>query len=104
MTTNAPRLTLGDVIADPAALARVAPAALPGLLARINALQGVVLSRLIAAGIPLTSTNGHDPAPAVEAPPMLTVDEAATRLHMSRDWCYRHQRDPRSSARPAARS
>ena len=49
----------------------------------------LVLAELATlTGAPTSSGNGHPPAPDV----LLTVQEAAARLHVTPKWLYRHAR------------
>jgi excisionase family DNA binding protein len=79
---------LGTLAADPARIADVAAADLPALIGEAEALRARLWARLQA-----TSAQPTTPAPAVNgngADRLLTVDEAADRLGVSRRWVYRH--------------
>lgn len=56
---------------------------IPALLSQLTALQGAMAARLVAA----------DQGPAEPAEDvLLTVDQAATRLGVSKDWLFRRSR------------
>ena len=58
------------------------PEALPGFLAQLAALQSRVAARITAAQL-----NSMEPPRREDA--LLTVNQAAARLGVSRDWLYR---------------
>jgi len=73
---------LAALLADVARVAGVPPEAVPDLLAELERVRAALWQRLTAPALP--------PTPAGER--LLTVDEAAARCGMSRDWLYRHAR------------
>ena len=76
-------LAAGDLAAllvDPARVVDLPPEAMPAILAQLAALQTAVAARL-ASGPPTTSNREPDR--------LLTVDQAAQRLAVSKDWLRR---------------
>ena len=74
---------LAALVEDPARVARVPPGRIPALLSQLSALQGAMAARLISAD--------RDEAASAEET-LLTVDEAAERLGVSKDWLFRRSR------------
>ena len=76
-------IDLAALVADPARVATVPPRRIPALLSQLSALQGAMAARLISAD--------RDEAASAEET-LLTVDEAAERLGVSKDWLFRRSR------------
>ncbi len=76
---------LSTLAADPSRVAHVAPEALPALLGELERLRATMWARLQAASVP------HTPATPTQrnGDRLLTADEAAVRLGVSRRWVYR---------------
>src|ERR1700736_3955719 len=74
---------LAALVEDPARVATVPPGRIPALLSQLSALQGAMAARLISAD--------RDEAASAEET-LLTVDEAAERLGVSKDWLFRRSR------------
>ena len=74
---------LAALLADPAQVASIPPGRIPALLSQLSALQGAMAARLIAAD--------HDEAASPQET-LLTIDEAAERLGVSKDWLFRRSR------------
>lgn len=75
--------TLDQLLQDPARARDLSPDAARDLLARLAGLYPLLLAQ--ALNLP-TGENGGAP---VEGDRLLTVEEAARKLSMSEDWCYR---------------
>jgi excisionase family DNA binding protein len=75
-----PSIDLADLVTDPLRIASVDPNHLPALLAQLSAVQASVAARLV-------STARDAAGDAQEA--LLTIEQAADRLGVSRDWLYR---------------
>ena len=75
---------------------REAPAdEIPALLAKLAALQAVLLARLIQ------SEAGRTPAPQPMQDELLTAEQVAPRLHVTKAWVYKNwKRKLRAFARP----
>jgi len=85
-----PILDIAAVVADPTRLADVPADELPALLAQVAAEQ----ARLAALGVAVAArmaTNGHGAAAEGR---LLTIDEAAERLGVTRDWLRRRSELP----------
>ena len=74
---------LAALVEDPGRVATVPPSRIPALLSQLSALQGAMAARLISA-------DRNDTAPAEDT--LLTVDQAAERLGVSKDWLFRRSR------------
>jgi predicted DNA-binding transcriptional regulator AlpA len=74
---------LADLLADASRISDVPAEAIPGLLGDIERLRAGLWARLT---IPTATTNG----PAADGDRLLTVEEAAQKLGMSKDWIYSH--------------
>src|SRR5439155_5214872 len=74
---------LAALVADPALIATVAPSRIAALLSQLSALQSAMAARLISAD--------RDETVASEDT-LLTVDQAAERLGVSKDWLFRRSR------------
>ena len=80
-----PAPTLATLAADPDRIADVAPDQVPELIGACAALQAALHLRLQAGAVQAT------PAPATTgADTLLTAQQAAERLGVSRRWMYRH--------------
>lgn len=81
--------TLATLVADPERVEAVAPGDVPALLGQLEAVRARLWQRLQAAGAPAAAAA---PAPGGNGKPdrLLTADEAASRLGVSRRWMYRH--------------
>ena len=73
-----PTSDLAALLADPARVADLPPEHVPEVLASLEALRARLWARLT-----------HSPAPPAEPDRLLTVDEAAARLGVTRDWLRR---------------
>lgn len=78
--------TLDALAADPGQAVALPGPAVAGLLARLAAVQAALAARALTLAL--------EPAepPSADADRLLTAEEAAERLAMSRDWVYRHAR------------
>jgi predicted DNA-binding transcriptional regulator AlpA len=78
------RQTLAVLVADPERIEGVAPQALPELLGELEALRAKLLRQLMASAAPA-------PAPPASREPdrLLSADQAAALLGVSRRWVYR---------------
>ena len=76
-------IDLAALVEDPTRVATVPPARIPALLSQLSALQGAMAARLISAD--------RDEAVSNEDT-LLTVDQAAERLGVSKDWLFRRSR------------
>ena len=74
---------LAALVEDPARVATVPPGRIPALLSQLSALQGAMAARLMSADRDET-TSTEDA--------LLTVDQAAERLGVSKDWLFRRSR------------
>lgn len=75
---------LATLAADPTRLEHVSPEEIPGLIGETEALKALLWARLQAASAPEAKTKqgqAHDR--------LLTVDDVAERLGVSRRWVYR---------------
>ncbi len=74
---------LADLVEDPAKVASVPPTRIPALLSQLSAVQSAMAARLVSAdrGEPMSTEDT-----------LLTVDEAAKRLGVSKDWLFRRSR------------
>jgi excisionase family DNA binding protein len=77
------QVDLADLVENPGKVASVPPTRIPALLSQLSAVQSAMAARLVAAdrGEP-TSTDDT----------LLTVDQAAERLGVSKDWLFRRSR------------
>ena len=80
-------IRLEALLADPARVAEVEPAALPALLAQLTTAAAAVAARLSA--IAPASDNGT--APVAGGDRLLTAKEAAVLLNLSTDFLYKHE-------------
>ena len=81
----APSIVLATLAADPSRIAAVQPGDVPGLVGACAALHAALLLRLQAhEPIAPPQRNGSGPDR------LLSADEAAGRLGVSRRWMYRH--------------
>jgi predicted DNA-binding transcriptional regulator AlpA len=78
---------LDALLADPARVADVEPAALPALLAQLTTAAAAVAARL-ATVVPV-SDNGT--ASVASGDRLLTAKEAAVLLNLSTDFLYKHE-------------
>lgn len=76
-------IDLTALVADPDRVADLPPVRIPALLSQLTALQGAMAARLLTA-------DRADSGEAADA--LLTVDQAATRLGVSKDWLFRRSR------------
>src|SRR4030095_10292399 len=76
-------LDLAALVEDPAKVASVPPTRIAALLSQLSAVQSAIAARLIAAD--------HD-EPASTEDTLLTADQAAERLGVSKDWLFRRSR------------
>jgi excisionase family DNA binding protein len=85
--TDELRAVLATLVADPSRLDAVAPADVPALLGAVAELEARLWVRLqtptVAPSLPSRGGNGNG------ADRLLTVDETAKRLGVSRRWVYR---------------
>lgn len=72
---------LGDLLAEPGKAGLVPPEAIPAMLADLERLKATLWARLT-----LPCGNGQMP----EADRRLSVEDAAAKLSVSKDWLYRH--------------
>lgn len=75
--------TLDALAADPSKAANLAGPVVAALLARVAAVSGTLAARAV------TLTHEALEAPNDPEDRLLTVEQAAARLGMSRDWIYR---------------
>src|SRR5437588_12523333 len=68
---------LADLVEDPAKVASVPPTRIPALLSQLSAVQSAMAARLVSA---------DRDEPLSTADTLLTVDQAAERLGVSKDW------------------
>src|SRR5262245_11686410 len=76
-------IDLADLVEDPGKVAAVPPGKIPALLSQLSAVQSAMAARLVSAD--------RDDA-AATADTLLTVDQAAERLGVSKDWLFRRSR------------
>ena len=81
---HAEPIDLAALVEDPGRVATVPPSRIPALLSQLSALQGAMAARLISADLDDT-VSGEDTT-------LLTVDQAAERLGVSKDWLFRRSR------------
>jgi excisionase family DNA binding protein len=74
---------LASLVEDPGRVSTVPPSRIPAMLSQLSALQGAMAARLIAV-------DRDELASAEET--LLTVDKAAERLGVSKDWLFRRSR------------
>ena len=74
--------TLDEIAADPQKVLDLSPTVAGAMLARLAAIQAVLLSRALASEKDGSGTAAEDR--------LLTVSEAATVLSQTEDWLYRH--------------
>ena len=80
---SADHIDLADLVEDPAKVATVPPTRLPALLSQLSAVQSAMAARLISA-------DRDEPTSTEDT--LLTVDQAAERLGVSKDWLFRRSR------------
>ena len=85
-------LTLADIAKDPSRLSQATPEDIPALLGELEWVKAELWARLTAAGRP-TAPNPGDC--------LLTVDAAAVKLGVSKDWLYRHAKNLPFTVRPS---
>jgi excisionase family DNA binding protein len=76
-------VVLADLVEDPAKVANVPPTRIPALLSQLSAVQTAMTARLISA-------DRDEPTSTEDT--LLTVDQAAERLGVSKDWLFRRSR------------
>ncbi len=76
----ADHVDLADLVEDPAKVASVPPTRIPALLSQLSAVQSAIAARLI-------SVDRDEPMSTEDT--LLTVDQAAERLGVSKDWLIR---------------
>jgi excisionase family DNA binding protein len=74
---------LAALVEDPGRVANVPSSRIPALLSQLSALQSAMAARLMSA-------DREETAPAEDT--LLTVDQAAERLGVSKDWLFRRSR------------
>lgn len=74
---------LASLVEDPGRVAAVPPARIPALLSQLSAVQSAMAARLISADRD-NAESGEDT--------LLTVEQAAQRLGVSKDWLFRRSR------------
>ena len=74
---------LRALVEDPAKVAKIPAGKIAALLSQLSALQGAIAARLISADRDETSSTEDV---------LLTVDQAAERLGVSKDWLFRRSR------------
>jgi len=74
---------LAALVGDPARVAKILPSRIPALLSLLSAVQSAMAARVISA-------DREEPASTEDA--LLTVDQAAERLGVSKDWLFRQSR------------
>jgi excisionase family DNA binding protein len=77
------RVGLWELVKDPSQLSEVDPGQIPALLTQLSAVQSSMAARLITA---------TQDTPCAGEDILLSVEEAAERLGVSRDWLYRRTR------------
>lgn len=95
---NDPATVLEALLANPsAALGQVSPEQAAALLGRLWSLQALLAERVSTSRVAvgeeqpsLPASGSAAPAPAWSEADLLTVDEAAALLRLSRRWLYRH--------------
>src|SRR5262249_19822028 len=75
-------LDLTSLLEDPGKVATIPPSKIPALLSQLSAVQSAMAARLVAAD--------HEEATSDDA--LLTVEQAAQRLGVSKDWLFRRSR------------
>ena len=74
---------LAALVEDPARVAKIPPSRIPALLSLLSAVQSAMAARLISVDRDETSSTEDV---------LLTVDQAADRLGVSKDWLFRRSR------------
>ena len=77
-------LTIEDLIADPENVYTLSPGETMDVLARIVALQPILIGRLAFLG---------SDKKEIKSDTLLNLEEASERLCMSTDWLYRHAKE-----------
>lgn len=77
--------TLADLALEPARASEVPPAEIPAFLTQIGAVQAALAAQLLRA---FALERAEDDARRVDR--LLTVNEAATRLAVTKYWLYTH--------------
>lgn len=75
--------TLADLLANPERVTEIPAQSIPGLLGDLERLRTTLWARMMSA-----SSNGQLEPPA-EGDQLLTVEVAARKLDVSKDWLYR---------------
>ena len=78
-------MTLATLAVDPMRIQHVAPGDLPSLIGETEALRAALWARLQTACVPPPRATNQQSEPDQ----LLTVDEAAERLSVTRRWMYR---------------
>ncbi len=76
-------IDLADLVEDPAKVASVPPTRIPALLSQLSAVQSAIAARLISA-------DRDEPTSTEDT--LITVDQAAERLGVAKDWLFRRSR------------
>ena len=76
-------IDLAALVEDPGRVATVPPSRIPALLSQLSALQSAMAARLVSA-------EREETVSSEDA--LLTVDQAAERLGVSKDWLFRRSR------------
>ena len=74
---------LAALVEDPGKVAAVPPGRIPALLSQLSAVQSAMAARLVSAD--------RDDAASTEDT-LLSVDQAAERLGVSKDWLFRRSK------------
>ena len=77
-------LSIENLIADPEKVDTLSHEETTGILARIAALQPLLIGRLASLGSDLKESKSDT---------LLNVEEASERLGVSKDWLYRHAKE-----------
>jgi predicted DNA-binding transcriptional regulator AlpA len=93
-----PATSLDALLADPrAAVGQLSPDQAAALLGRLSSVQALLVERVASGRVAVGEEHSSSPAAGSAAPPpawseadLLTVDEAAAMLRLSRQWIYRH--------------
>lgn len=78
---------LATLAADPTRVESIPPDRIPALLGEVEALRAALWVRLQSAAVARIAPAAPDPEKGLDR--LLTVDEAAARLGVSRRWIYR---------------
>jgi excisionase family DNA binding protein len=77
-------IELFDLVKEPARVSEVDHTQIPALLTQLSAVQASMAARLVAAS--------QDAAKELTEQSLLTIEDAAQRLGVSKDWLYRRTR------------